>query len=100
MQLFIKIIQEEIKANENLKWKRFIDRQGKHPTNSSPFWKRINFHKSRNNSIKTLNYTNKFYHTDLEKANLFADIQEQTFSEEKNDNFDPKFKKIYKYNII
>ena len=45
--LLKEVISGELEALVNLKWNRFIEKQGKHPTSSSPFWKRINFHKKK-----------------------------------------------------
>ena len=55
----------------------------KEEIHSSPFWIKINF-KSKQTSTKALRYENKLYHTDHEKANLFANILHTTFSEDIN----------------
>ena len=77
--LIKKTITEEINALENSKWNDFIKKIGKNPTSCAPFWKRINLHKTKQTSIKTLLYEDKAYHTNSQKANLFADIMATTF---------------------
>ena len=66
---------------ENSKWDNFVNKLGNNPTSSTPFWRRINMHKPKQNSIKTLIYENKIFHTNVEKANLFADILATTFDD-------------------
>ena len=95
--LLTEIIRQEVSAIENNRWKKFLNKVGnKHPTSSSQFWKRINFHKPKQTSIKTLIFKNKMYHTDLEKANIFANILATTFSKEKSNDktFGEAFDKI------
>jgi hypothetical protein len=87
------LIKGELAAIENSSWNKFLEKQGKHPTSSAPFWRKIGHHKNKQSSIKSLLYNNKLYHTDGEKANLFAEILQTTFSEENNNKFDPVFKK-------
>jgi hypothetical protein len=70
-----------------------LERQGKHPASSPPFWKKINYHKPKQNTSKSLFYNKRLYHSDFEKANLFTEILQATFSEENNEKFDSKFKK-------
>ena len=82
--LVSKVLRKELIAIENSKWNRFIDKLGKNPLSSSPFWKKISFHKPRKSSIQTLSYDNKLYHSDMEKAQLFAKILASTFSEDNN----------------
>ena len=81
-----KLITEEINALENSKWKEFMKKIGKNPTSCAPFWRKINLHKSRQNSIKTLIYENKIFHSSAEKADLFADIMSATFNNNKSND--------------
>ena len=81
-----KLIAEEINALENSKWKEFMKKIGKNPTSCAPFWRKINLHKSRQNSIKTLIYENKIFHSSGEKADLFADIMSATFNNNKSND--------------
>jgi hypothetical protein len=67
-----------------MKWEKFINKLGPSPTSSAPFWKKINFHKKKQNSVKTLVHKNQIYHTNAEKASLFADILATTFSDNNN----------------
>ena len=87
------IISGELTALENSSRGKFLEKPGKHPTSSAPFWRKINYHKNKTNSIKSLLYNNSLYHSDGEKANLFAELLQKTFSEEDNNKFDSKFKK-------
>ena len=97
--LLKEIITGEIAAMDNSSWIKFLEKQVKRPTSSAPFWRKINYHKKKKkNSIKSLSYNNKLYHTDVEKANLFAELLHKTFSEEDNNKFDSKFKKQLKTN--
>lgn len=92
-----KIVKEEIIAYRNKKWKEFVDKQGKNPLSSAPFWKRINYLKKNKTKISTksmpkLVKNNITYNTDEEKCNLFSNILKETFSESKCPNYDNKHK--------
>jgi hypothetical protein len=89
--LIKKIINEELSALKDSKWIKFINKLGNNPTSSSPFWKRINFHKNKNkqNTIKTLVHNNQVFHTNVDKANLFANILAEIF-DNKNETDVPK----------
>jgi len=89
-----KIIREEIDSLESVKWNTFLEKQGKNPTSSKPFWQRIKKYRGNNssNTIPSLLYNDTLYETDAEKANLFAKILKKTFSDDQNDKFDDKFK--------
>ena len=41
------IVKEELIAYKNIKWKEFLDKQGKNPLTSTKFWKRINYLKKQ-----------------------------------------------------
>lgn len=86
-----KTIREEIKAFKSNKWELFLKQQGKNPISSSKFWRKIKFEKS-NSSIPTLIYNNTTISTNEEKANTFACLLKDTFSETSNSNFNDKFK--------
>lgn len=90
-----KIIREELKAMKNIEWQQFIAKQGKNPLSSKPFWKKINKLRghAKSNTIPTLKKENDKFENDSDKANLFADILKNTFSDHNDDRFDHNFKK-------
>ena len=68
----------------------FLEKQGKNPTNSKPFWGRINKLKGNKSSksIPTLKTDDKLVETDEGKANLFDEILKDTFSDQNNEKVD------------
>lgn len=86
-----KIIRNEIGAFKSKKLEKFVYNQGKHPTSSTKFWKKIKLVKP-NTHIQTLEHNNKSFKTNEEKAELFASLLSETFSEDNNKNFDNTFK--------
>jgi hypothetical protein len=88
------LIREEISALKNKDWSEFLKKQGSNPLNSKPFWQKINKMKGKkvNNSVPTLKKENKIYEKDEEKANVFASILKNTFSDQNDVRFDEKFK--------
>ena len=87
------LIQKSIiNYNEN-KWNIFLDKLGPYPASSSVFWKKINKSRTHKKSnIPSLNYSNRVFKTDQDKANLFASILGETFTEsEPSTEFDLNF---------
>ena len=80
-----KAIKDELTAIENKKWLDFVEKQGKHPTCSSKFWKKIKG--TTHSKIRSLKANGKIYHGDQEKANLFSNLLAQTFS---SDTIEPE----------
>jgi hypothetical protein len=91
------LIREEINAD----WSEFLKKQESNPLNSKPFWQRITKMKGKkiNNSIPTLKKENKIYEKDEEKANVFASILKNTFSDQNDVRFDVKFKNKVETNV-
>ena len=89
-----RLIREEINALKNNEWNEFIQKLGKNPPSTKPFWKRINNirGKKRNSSIPTLVVNNEKYETDEQKANLFLSSLKDTFSSNNNPIFNNEFK--------
>jgi hypothetical protein len=83
-------IRTEINALKNKEWLDFLEKQGKNPTNTKPFWQRINKLKGNkiSKSIPTLKDEDKLFETDKSKANLFAEILKNTFSDQNDEKFD------------
>ena len=73
-----KIIREEIAAFKNLNWEKFIEKQGKNPVSSKPFWQKINKLRGNNssNSIPSIKKDGLNYEKDEDedKADLFASL--------------------------
>jgi hypothetical protein len=67
------IIREEIDAIKNNEWNEFVQKLGKNPTSTKPFWQRINNIRGNKTakSTSTLVVNKTKYETDEQKANLF-----------------------------
>ena len=89
-----KAIRDEINSLKNAEWNAFLNKQGRNPINSKPFWQRIGKLKGKkiNNSIPTLKTNNNIYESEEDKANLFAENLKRTFSDQNDPRFDEKFK--------
>ena len=85
-----KLIRNEKDEINNNDWSKFIENQGKNPTSTKPFWKKINKirGKSTKSSIPVLKVDQNVYQTDDEKANLFANMLKTTFADGNDDIFD------------
>jgi hypothetical protein len=90
-------IRSEINTLKNNNWLDFLEKQGKNPINTKPFWQRINKLKGKKISklIPTLKFDDKQFETDVSKANLFAETLKNTFS----DHNDEKFNKEHKIKL-
>ncbi|CAF0980603.1 unnamed protein product [Brachionus calyciflorus] len=89
------LIKDEIAAYKNLNWQKFIDSLGSKVTSSRPFWQKIKkagSKKSESKTIPTLNYEKKIFDTELNTANLFGTILEDTFKNGNEPAFDNTFK--------
>ena len=66
----------------NNNWLNFIQKMGRNPLSTRPFWRKINKFRSKKNScfIPTLISNNIFHKTDEEKGKLFGEILASTFS--------------------
>ena len=82
-------IRVEIKTLKNKEWLDFLDKQGKNPLSTKPFWQRINKLKGNkiSKSIPTLKKEDILFETDKSKANLFSDILKSTFSDQNDEKF-------------
>ena len=89
-----KIIREENKATKDKEWSCFIDKLGANPPSTKPFWNRINTVRGKKNKqpIPTLKVDNTTYESDEQKANLFSNILQTTFSLATDQQFNDKFK--------
>ena len=88
-------IKLAIKDYREKTWKNFLSKLGPNPISSRPFWSKINRVRSskKSPSIPTLVINNVKFETNLEKANFFASILSETFSDTCSDaEFDDKFK--------
>ena len=65
------------------KWKNLLGDIGPYPVSSRKFWNEINKFKSakQSSSLPNLNFTDRLYKTDNEKADLFSGILSETFSD-------------------
>ena len=85
--MITKIVQEEIIAHKNKKWEEFLSSVGKNPTSSKPFWQKINkirnktINSASSKTIKNLVYDGKEYQSELEQADLFGRLLQETFSD-------------------
>jgi hypothetical protein len=88
------IIRDEINALKDKEWYDFVQKLGKNPPSTKPFWRRINTIKGKHNksAIPTLKLNNEIYESDEQKASLFASILKQTFSSSNDNKFDEEFK--------
>ena len=100
------LIRNELNAIRESIWLNFCKSLDKTNKNSSTYWRKIKeigsleTKESRNNNkkIPTLNYENKTYSNNEQKANLFGEILSNIFQEDPNNNFDQEHKtKIEKH---
>jgi hypothetical protein len=94
-----KIINEEINVLRNKNWENFTNHVNDNPLSSKKFWRRIdkikNDGKDKKSYFPVMIHNNEELKTDIDKANLFGKILNETFK----DNEDDKFDKIFKHNI-
>ena len=66
----------------NNNWLNFIQKMGKHPLSTRPFWRKINKFRSKKNScfIPTLISNNIFYNSEEEKGKLFRELLASTIN--------------------
>jgi hypothetical protein len=78
------ILKRKIIEHRNKNWALFVERMGKNPTSSRPFWIRINKFRNlkaqKNHRIPSLIQDGKSYETNEGKAQLFSSILASTFS--------------------
>ena len=89
------MLKRKIIEHRNKSWAQFLQKVGKNPLSSKPFWQKINkFRKKKNNCqrIPTLSYEGNSLETSSEKAELFCSLLARTFSPNETDN-DDKFSK-------
>ena len=88
-------IKLTIKDYREKTWKNFLSKLGPNPISSRPFWSKTNRAKSSKKSPSILTLVKNYikFETNLEKANFFASIISETFSNTCSDaEFDDKFK--------
>ncbi|RMZ92829.1 RNA-directed DNA polymerase from mobile element jockey-like, partial [Brachionus plicatilis] len=95
--LLKKLIDDEIKAVKNKHWLDLVKSLGKNVISSKPFWRKINQTKNqekenKKNQIPTLIMNDIRYTYDNEKALIFGNILESTFSDSNDQYFDEIFK--------
>jgi hypothetical protein len=99
-----KIINEEINVLRNKNWENFTNHVNDNPLSSKKFWRRIDKIKNDGKDkksyfpvmiMKSEEFNNEEFKKDIDKANLFGKILNETFK----DNEDDKFDKIFKHNI-
>jgi exonuclease III len=91
----------ELLANELIsdfrheQWNKFLERQGKSPLSSVPFWKRINRLREckRRKKIESLLLDGIEINSDKDKAKIFAETLEKKFSDTGDPNFDENHKR-------
>jgi exonuclease III len=85
---------EEIAQYKLNNWQAFLERQGKAPLSSAPFWKRINRLRAnkRRSAIRALSHNNGLTTDPVEIANLFANDLEAKFSTDSNTRYDENHK--------
>ena len=89
-----------IKIHRREQWKAFLDRQGRNPLSTIPFWRRINRlrQNKRSSNVASLKMGEITILSDAEKANLFANRLENTFKNTGDPAFDNHLKnKISEY---
>jgi hypothetical protein len=88
-KLKIELANELIAKYKQEQWNDFLNRQGKSPLSTIPFWKRINRlrESKRKNSSGALLVDGKVVDSSEEKANVFADSLEKKFSNDENSHF-------------
>ena len=86
------VIRDENRATKDKEWSSFVDKLGKNPPSTKPFWSRINNIRGKKNKqpIPTLKVDNITYESDEQKANLFSSILQKTFSLESDNQFNDK----------
>ena len=76
-----------MKFNENVR---------ENPLSSKKFWRRIDIIKNggneKNNYFPVMLHNNKEFKTDLEKANMFGNILNETFKDNEDEKYDQNFK--------
>jgi len=77
------LIKKSIKEYTERRWSNFLDKLGPYPASSGTFWRIINRARTQKKSstIPTLIVDGRAYSTDEDKANLFADVLGETFTE-------------------
>ena len=87
-------IRFQIKKIKEEKWDNFlVGLKQRQPVSTKPFWQRINkFRNKKAPKMSTINFENKSYESDEDKANLFANKYKKVFSDTNNPEFDNNFK--------
>ena len=77
------LIKKAIKEYTERRWSNFLGKLGPYPASSSIFWEVINRARTqkKSSSIPTLIVDGRKYESDEEKANLFAKVLGETFTE-------------------
>jgi exonuclease III len=90
-----KLANAMIRDYRQEQWKKFLEKQGKSPLSSAPFWKRINRLRSskRKRKIETIIINGSKVEKDEDKAELFAKNLENKFKPENNSRFNENKKK-------
>jgi hypothetical protein len=88
-KLKIELANELISKYKQEQWQEFLNRQGKSPLSTIPFWKRINRLRESKRASKAgaLLVNGKVIDSSKEKANVFADNLEKKFSHDENSHF-------------
>ena len=76
-------IKKAIKEYTERRWSNFLGKLGPYPASSSIFWQIINRARTqkKSSSIPTLLVDGRKYESDKDKANLFAKVLGETFTE-------------------
>jgi exonuclease III len=95
-----KKIKNEIKEIRSKNWINFVERCGKNPSSSRPFWNKVNEFRGakRFNNIPVLKTREATFNSNEEKADCFGRILENNFSN--NQGGDNEFQKQIKETII
>ena len=77
------LLKKAVKDYTERRWSNFLGKLGPYPASSSIFWQIINKARTqkKSSSIPTLIVDNKKYESDEDKANLFAKVLGETFTE-------------------
>jgi hypothetical protein len=88
-KLKIELANELISKYKQEQWQEFLNRQGKSPLSTIPFWKRINRLRESKRASKAgaLLVNGKVIDSSKEKANVFADNLEKKFRHDENSHF-------------
>ena len=89
------LLKRKIIEHRNKSWAQFLQKVGKNPLSSRPFWQKIKkLRKKKNNAqrIPTLCHEGQSLETSSEKAELFCSLLARTFSPNETDD-DDKFTK-------